>query len=103
MAKNVVEVFLNNDEDKTYALFEATLAGLLTISRLFVTNICYANRDLDDIVPLRIDFSIRKNGHYEASSHLSERARAVPYSGSRLFQPPSSSSSSLPAASHSKE
>jgi hypothetical protein len=48
MAKNVVEVFLNNDEGKAYSSFEATLAGLLTIRRLFVTNICYANRDLNE-------------------------------------------------------
>src|SRR5271170_1768117 len=27
-----------------------------------------------NIVPLRINFSIRKNGHYDASSYLSERA-----------------------------
>jgi hypothetical protein len=60
MAKNVVEVFLNNDEGKAYASFEATPVGLLTISRLFVTNIRFANRDLYYIVALRIDFSIRK-------------------------------------------
>ena len=48
MAKNVVEVFLNDDEGKAYASFEATLAGLLTIRRLFVTNICHANRDLNE-------------------------------------------------------
>jgi hypothetical protein len=47
MAKNVVEIFLNDDEGKAYSSFEATLEGLLTIRRLFVTNICYANRDLN--------------------------------------------------------